>query len=172
MKILQSEKCFRFSPRRITISTCGIIPQIEKLAETGIKTKLAVSLNSAVQEKREKLMPVSKEFPLSDLKKSLLDFRKKSPYRITFEYIMMKNVNISRQDAKALIKFAGDISCKINLIKWNEIASFPFQTPSDEEVEKFRKQLEIIPTAVTSRKSRGSDIEAACGQLAGKYERS
>jgi len=172
LKILQSEKCFRFSPRRITISTCGIIPQIEKLAETGIKTKLAVSLNSAVQEKREKLMPVSKEFPLSDLKKSLLDFRKKSPYRITFEYIMMKNVNISRQDAKALIKFAGDISCKINLIKWNEIASFPFQTPSDEEVEKFRKQLEIIPAAVTFRKSRGSDIEAACGQLAGKYEKS
>ena len=143
LKILQDEKCFHFSPRRITISTCGIIPQIEKLAETGIKVKLAVSLNSAIQGKREKLMPVSKEFPLSDLKKSLLNFRKKSPYRITFEYIMMKNVNISRQDAKALIKFAGDISCKINLIKWNEIDSFPFQTPNDEEAENFRKQLEI-----------------------------
>ena len=169
LNILQNERCFKFSPRRITVSTCGIIPEITKLGNSGIKVKLAVSLNSAIQEKREKLMPVAKQYSLSELKKTLLDFRKKNPYRITFEYIMMKNVNISEKDAKALIKFAGDISCKINLIKWNEVDSFPYHSPADEEVEIFREKLEVIPAAVTFRQSRGSDIEAACGQLAGKY---
>jgi 23S rRNA (adenine2503-C2)-methyltransferase len=168
IRILQHDLCFNFSPRRITISTSGVIPQIAKLAETGLKLKLAVSLNSAIQSKREILMPISKTYPLSELKKNLLDFRKKTPYRITFEYVMIKDFNIGQEDVKALLKFLGDISCKLNVIKWNEVDDLPFETPATREIDKFISSMNVLSSAVTYRRSRGADIGAACGQLAAK----
>ena len=168
IRILQHDLCFNFSPRRITVSTSGVIPQITKLAETGLKLKLAVSLNSAIQSKREILMPISKTYPLSELKKTLIDFRKKTPYRITFEYVMIKDFNIGREDVKALLKYLGDISCKLNVIKWNKVDDLPYETPSDSEIERFISSMNILSSAVTYRKSRGTDIDAACGQLAAK----
>jgi len=168
VKILQEEQCFSFSPRRITISTCGIIPKLNELADSGLKIKLAVSLNSAIQEKREQLMPVSRKYPLTELKNALLDFRKKTAFRITFEYVMIKDFNVGKDDVKALLKFLGDISCKLNVIKWNEVSSMPFKSPSEEEVAEFILRMQKLSSAVTYRKSRGQDINGACGQLAGK----
>ncbi len=168
IQIMQHDLCFNFSPRRITVSTSGVIPQITKLADTGLKLKLAVSLNSAIQTKREQLMPISKTYPLSELKKTLIDFRKKTPYRITFEYVMIKDYNIGRKDVKALLKYLGDISCKLNVIKWNKVDDLPYETPSDSEIDRFISSMSVLSSAVTYRKSRGADIDAACGQLAAK----
>ncbi|MCD6176569.1 MAG: 23S rRNA (adenine(2503)-C(2))-methyltransferase RlmN [Candidatus Cloacimonetes bacterium] len=168
IRILQHDLCFNFSPRRITVSTSGVIPQISKLAETGLKLKLAVSLNSAIQSKREVLMPISKIFPLSELKKTLIDFRKKTPYRITFEYVMIKDFNIGKEDVKALLKYLGDISCKLNVIKWNKVDDLHYETPSTWEIKRFIDSMNVLSSAVTYRKSRGADIDAACGQLAAK----
>ncbi|RLC51753.1 MAG: 23S rRNA (adenine(2503)-C(2))-methyltransferase RlmN [Candidatus Cloacimonadota bacterium] len=169
IQILQRDECFSFSPRRITISTCGVIPGIRKLADSGIKVKLAVSLNSAIQEKREELMPVTKQYPLAELKNALLDFRKKTAFRITFEYVMIKDFNMRREDIKALLFYLGDISCKLNIIKWNEVVNLPYKSPNEKEVKEFVQAISKLSFAVTHRKSRGADIEAACGQLAGKY---
>jgi len=168
IRILQHENAFKFSPRRITLSTSGIIPGIIKLADSGLKVKLAVSLNAAIQEKREKIMPVTKKYPLADLKKTLQEFRRKTPYRITFEYVLIKNFNTLKEDRKALIHFLGDISCKINLIAWNKVDDLPYDTPEKEEIDTFVEDLNKLGSAVTFRTSRGADINAACGQLAGK----
>jgi 23S rRNA (adenine2503-C2)-methyltransferase len=165
IQIIQSDKGFSLSPRRMTISTCGVIPQINKLADSGIKIKLAVSLNAAIDTKRDIIMPINKKYPLSDLKKSLIAFRAKTNYRISFEYIMIKNFNMGDEDVKALIKFAGDISCKINLIKWNNVPNLSWESPSNEDIEHFITKLSKISAAITVRQSRGDDISAACGQL-------
>lgn len=165
IKLMQNDQAFSFSPRRMTLSTCGIISQIKRLSETGIKIKLAVSLNSAITEKRTLLMPVTANHPLDELKRTLLDFRKRSNFRITFEYIMIKNFNMGDEDVKALIKFAGDISCKINLIKWNHVPGLEWQSPSANEIDEFISKLSKISAAITLRQSRGDDIAAACGQL-------
>ncbi len=168
LSIIQNEKGLSFSPRRITISTCGIIPKIKQLCDSGYKVKLAVSLNSAIPQKRSSIMPVNKLYPLHDLKKALLEFRKKTAYRVTFEYIMIKDFNMGEEDLKALSKYVGDISCKLNLIKWHKIANLPFSPPSDFEIEIFREKLNKLKVAVTLRKSRGEDIYAACGLLAAR----
>ncbi|MCK4654388.1 MAG: 23S rRNA (adenine(2503)-C(2))-methyltransferase RlmN [Candidatus Cloacimonetes bacterium] len=168
VKILQHEQCFKFSPRRITISTCGIIPKLKELTDSGLKIKLAVSLNSAIQEKREKIMPSCKKYPLPELKKALLNFRKGTPYRITFEYVLIKDFNMGKEDVKTLLKFLGDISCKLNVIVWNEVESLPYKAPTENEIENFINSMKKLSFAVTFRKSRGEDINAACGQLAAK----
>ncbi|MCK4957094.1 MAG: 23S rRNA (adenine(2503)-C(2))-methyltransferase RlmN [Candidatus Cloacimonetes bacterium] len=168
IKLLQNEQAFCFSPRRITVSTCGIIPKIEELAESGLKVKLAVSLNAAIDAKRDVLMPINKKYPLAELKKSLIDFRKKTNFRITFEYVMIKNFNMGKDDLKAIKRFLGDISCKINLIAWNPVDGLDYLSPSEDEIDKFTNELHVLSAAVTRRKSRGNDIDAACGQLAAK----
>ncbi|MCK9328245.1 MAG: 23S rRNA (adenine(2503)-C(2))-methyltransferase RlmN [Candidatus Cloacimonetes bacterium] len=167
LKIIQDPTAYAFSGRRVTVSTCGVIPQIMKLADSGIKVKLAVSLNSAIDFKRSIIMPVNDIYNLSELKKSLFYFRKKSAFRITFEYIMIENFNMGNEDIKALVKFCGDISCKINLIKWNAVKGLDWKSPSDEQVLDFINKLSHIPAAITLRNSRGQDINGACGQLAG-----
>ena len=113
-------------------------------------------------------MPVCRKYPLIELKNALQDFRKKTPFRITFEYVMIKDFNIGNEDIKALLKFLGDISCKLNVIKWNEVSSISFKSPSEEEIAEFIHGMQKLNSAVTYRKSRGRDIDAACGQLAGK----
>ncbi len=168
IKILQHENCLNFSPRKITVSTCGVIPGIKILADSGLKIKLAVSLNSAIEKNRNSLMPVNRKYPLNELKNALLEFRRKTSFRITFEYIMMKNFNMQREDVKAIKKFAGDISCKINLIPWNPVNSLSFTSPTEKDIEYFTSKLGSLSSVITLRNSRGQDIDAACGQLAGK----
>lgn len=169
VKLLQNDMMFSFSPRRITLSTCGIIPGINKLGVSGLKLKLAISLNSAINEKRDYLMPINKQYPLEQLKKAVKEFTYLNPYRVTFEYIMIPEFNMSSLDVKSLIRFAGDLSCKINLIPWNPVKKLEFRAPDSNEISNFQKKLMKIDKAVTLRNSRGTDINGACGQLAGKY---
>jgi len=169
IKIMQDERGFKFSPRRVTISSCGVVPELIKLADMEMKMKLAISLNSAIDAKRRELMPINVRYPLSHLKPALIYFSKKSPHKITFEYVLIKNFNMGAEDIKALRAFTGDISCKINLIPWNPVPGSKWQAPSVAEVNAFQK--EIFSTAdipVTLRNSKGKDINAACGMLAGK----
>ena len=169
VKILQSEQCFSFSPRRITISTCGIVPEIIKLAEGNLKIKLAVSLNAAIDKKRSQIMPVNREYPLAELKNALQTFSKSNRFRITFEYVMIHEFNMFMEDVTALRKFCGDISSKINLIAWNNIPELNWQQPDQNEINSFLSILyKNCSCAITLRNSRGSDISAACGMLAGK----
>jgi 23S rRNA (adenine2503-C2)-methyltransferase len=166
IRILQSDYGMQFSPRRMTVSTSGYVPKIFELAETGIRIKLAVSLNSAINEKRDKIMPINKMYNLTELKKAIMHFRRNSPWRITLEYIMIPEFNMGEDDARALMKFAGDISCKLNLIAYNKVEGFPWRSPTSKEAFAFQDKLRELPVAVTIRKSRGADISAACGQLA------
>ena len=171
VKILENDEFFNFSPRKITISTSGVIPRIYDLIDSGLKIKLAVSLNAAMQDKREILMPITKTYPLAELKNALVTFKKHTPYRITFEYVMIKDFNMSYKDVKAIIAYLGDISCKLNIIPWNELSFLSYKSPSENEVEAFEKKLQNLSFAVTRRRSRGQDISAACGQLAVKSAR-
>ena len=170
IKLISAESGFCYSGRRITLSTCGVVPKILELAESGLKIKLAVSLNSAINEKRSEIMPINDIYPLNELKNALLTFRKKTNFRITFEYIMIGNFNMGSEDIKALSKFCGDISCKINLINWNEVNELPWRRPRADQVTHFITALQHIPAAITLRKSRGEDIHGACGQLRGVYK--
>ena len=137
LDIVQSNEGLSFSGRRITISTCGVVPRIYQLADLRIKVKLAVSLNSAINEERNKIMPINLKYNLNELKASLLYFRKKTNFRITFEYVMIANFNMNKADIIALKKFCGDISCKLNLIKWNEVQYLDWKAPNDEEINSF-----------------------------------
>lgn len=166
LQIIQTELGLSISPRRTTISTCGIPAGIIALADSGIKTKLALSLNSAIASKRSHLMPVNESYSLDELKNALLYFRRKTSYRITMEYIMIPDLNMGDEDIKALKKFVTDISCKINLIPWNPVPDLSFRAPTQTEIESFVFRTQIINQAVTLRKSRGADISGACGQLA------
>jgi len=170
IRILQSDFGLQFSPRRMTVSTSGYVPKIYELAETGIRVKLAVSLNSAINDKRDEIMPINKLYNLADLKKAILSFRRQSPWRVTLEYIMIPDFNMGEEDAKALVKFVGDISCKLNLIPYNKVEGFPWHSPTWKEATAFQDRLRELPIAVTIRKSRGTDISAACGQLAAQHK--
>lgn len=164
--LIQHDQTIAFSPRRTTISTCGIVPGIIKLADSGLRTKLAISLNSAIDAVRDQIMPINLKYPLAQLKNALLYYQKKSPFRITIEYIMIPGVNMSLTDIKALRRFAGDLSCKINLIPYNPVPKLTFEAPSKEQIETFMSAAMSIPQAITLRKSKGADIMGACGQLA------
>ncbi len=166
LELIQAEGALAFSPRRATISTCGIVPGIYRLADSGIKAKLAVSLNSAVDKVRDELMPINKLYPLSVLKEALLYLQKKSRFRITFEYILIPGLNMNARDIGALQKFTGDISCKINFIPYNNIPDLPYRSPGPDEIEAFMREAQSLTQAVTLRRSRGSDVSGACGQLA------
>ncbi len=166
LKILADTDTIGFSPRRTTVSTCGVVNRIKDLADSGIKAKLAVSLNAAINSKRDILMPINKRFNLEELKEALQYYLNKSTFRVTFEYVLIKNYNMAREDIKALIKFTGDLSCKINLIKWNRIDGLPYESPKNIEVDRFKTAIMRVNKAVTLRNSRGDDIAAACGQLA------
>ena len=170
VRIITAEQGVNLSSRKITISTCGVIPKINKLAQEDIKVKLAVSLNAVLDAKRNEIMPINKVFPLSDLKKALLDFRHATAYRVTFEYVMIRNFNMGNDDVRALLKFLGDQSCKLNLIAWNKVEGLDYESPSEQEIEEFKAKLSTLQCPIMQRNSRGNDIAGACGQLAGKTE--
>jgi 23S rRNA (adenine2503-C2)-methyltransferase len=153
--------------KRITISTVGYVEGIRRLADDNPHLGLAVSLHSAIDFKRQKLIPIAKKYPLSSLKEAILYYTQKLENRVTFEYLLLKDINDSLDDAKALVDYIQGISCKINLIIYNKVKSAPFAAPSEEKVFAFRDYLYPRAPAVTLRKSMGADIAAACGQLAG-----
>ena len=168
VKIISAGNGLSLTAKKVTISTCGISPKIIKLADIGLKTRLAVSLNAATQEKRERIMPVAKTFKLDKLMEAIRYYTDKTRTRVTFEYILFKDFNDGMDDIKALANLIKGIPCKINILAYNPVPGLDFERPSDEKVDWFGKQLYPRAPAVTVRKSRGLDIDAACGQLAAK----
>ncbi len=158
------------SPQRITLSTVGIADGIRRLGDDGVRFNLAVSLHTANDLKRNAIMPVNKSNPLKTLSTAIQYFYKKTGNRITFEYIMMKEVNDGLNDAADLARFCKIVPCKINLIEYNPVEGGPFQASPGEQIEQFKTFLETRNLIVNIRKSRGKDIDAACGQLANKIK--
>jgi 23S rRNA (adenine2503-C2)-methyltransferase len=161
-----SDYRFNIPPRRISISTVGLVPGINRLSESGLKTKLAVSLHSADQKTRESLIPVAKQYPLTDLRESLTNYTRKTAMPVTIVYMLLEGINDSVSDARKLISFAGGFLCKINLIDYNSIVNIQFKPVYSEAKNRFVRYLLDSGVHVSVRKSRGSAINAACGQLA------
>ena len=168
LDILTGNKGLGISPRRITVSTVGIPDGIRKLADDKVKAELAVSLHSAIDETRNKLAPINKKHDLRALKEALQYFTRQTGKRITFEYLMLRDVNDQLSDAKALADYSRNFPVKINLIEYNRVEGSGFYKPHAEKVDAFKEFLEERNMVVNVRRSRGEDIAAACGQLAGK----
>jgi len=166
--MISGGKGLGMSPRRLTISTVGIPGGIRKLADDGLRSELAVSLHSAIDEVRTRLVPVSKKFDLQNLKEALQYFTRKTGKRITFEYLLLKDVNDRISDARALAEYSRNFPVKINLIEYNEVEGSGFYRSEARQTEDFKAFLEERNMIVNIRRSRGQDIDAACGQLAGK----
>ncbi|MDI9866543.1 23S rRNA (adenine(2503)-C(2))-methyltransferase RlmN [Flectobacillus sp. DC10W] len=156
------------SPKRITVSTAGIAKMIKKLGEDEVKFNLALSLHAANDVKRNQIMPINESNTLEALKEALQYFYKKTGSRITLEYIVFYRFNDTLEDARELWQFAKQFPCKINIIEYNPIAEANYTNTDPLTLEKFAKFLEEKGMVVNVRRSRGKDIDAACGQLAGK----
>ncbi len=156
------------SPKRITVSTSGIPKMIRKLADDEVKFHLAVSLHTAQEEVRQKIMPFSKSFPLDDLKEALQYWFQKTNQKVSFEYVVWKGVNDTPEAIDALVKFCKQVPSKVNLIEYNPVENSGFQQASPEIIQQYIDVLERNHIVVNVRKSRGKDIDAACGQLANK----
>ncbi|MBD5608305.1 MAG: 23S rRNA (adenine(2503)-C(2))-methyltransferase RlmN [Desulfovibrio sp.] len=165
LESLASEKGMNFSPRRLTVSTCGIPGALEKLGESGL-AYLAVSLHAPTRELREELMPGAAKWPLEDMMAALESYPLKTRERVTYEYLLLGGVNDSPDHARALAKLLSRTRGKVNLIVYNPVPGLPYKRPSDETVAAFQKILFDKNIMCIVRKSRGADIEAACGQLA------
>ena len=158
------------APWRITLSTAGIPKMIRKLADEQKRIRLAVSLHSAIPEKRTQLMSVNAACPLPELQSALQYWYRQTGSKVTFEYVVWAGVNDTQEDIKALLKFTARIPSKVNLIEYNAIDGGPYQQAGVEAVEAYRNRLLDAGVAVSVRRSRGNDIDAACGQLAGDYQ--
>ena len=165
---ISSDKGLNISQKRIVVSTSGIPKMIKKLADENLKVNLALSLHSAIEETRNKIMPFSKKFSLIEIKESLLYWYSKTQRRITFEYIVWKDINDGVDDVNALVNFCKSIPSKVNLIEYNPIGDEFFRSASQNSINLYKDLLEKNKITVTVRRSRGKDIDAACGQLANK----
>lgn len=168
IEMITSDEGLGMSPKRITVSTSGVPKMIRKLADDEVKFKLAVSLHSAIDEVRARIMPFSANFPLSDLRESLEYWYLKTKSKITYEYVVWKNINDNKEAIDALVKFCKYVPCKVNLIEYNPIDDGEFQQADPEIIEQYIKALERNNIVAKVRRSRGKDIDAACGQLANK----
>ena len=156
------------SPQRITVSTAGVAKMIKKLGDDGVKFNLALSLHAANDAKRNHIMPINESNTLEALAEALKYFYEKTGTRVTYEYIAFKDFNDSIEDAQDLAKFCKHIPCKVNIIEYNPIDDGEFQQTTSERLDAFAKYLESRNIIVNVRRSRGKDIDAACGQLANK----
>src|SRR5690606_2963316 len=156
------------SPRRITVSTSGIPKMIEKLADEDLKVKLAVSLHSAREEIRNVIMPFTVKFPLTDLMDSLQYWYNQTKSRVTFEYIVWKGINDTKADIDALVKFCKRVPSKVNLIESNSMEDGGYPQADSSAIDAYIEALERNGVVIKVRRSRGKDIDAACGQLANK----
>jgi 23S rRNA (adenine2503-C2)-methyltransferase len=165
LELLQSPEGCDFSHRHITVSTVGLVPMIERFGqETGVK--LAISLNATTDEQRDQLMPVNKKWKIADLMEACRKFPMRQGRRITFEYVLLKGVNDTDEDAERLAKLVQGVPAKINLIPYNDNPGLGFLSVGEEKAEHFRQLLADRHVFAAIRKNRGRDIAAACGQLA------
>ena len=165
LRILHSEHGLAVSPRRVTLSTVGIVPGLDRLAAEPLMPNLAVSLHATTDEERTKLVPPNKKYPLADILDACRRFPLKKRSRITFEYVLLDRVNDTPDDARRLVTLLSGIKAKVNLIPLNPAPGIPFGRPSDARVNRFAQILADRHITVSVRKSRGQDIRAACGQL-------
>jgi 23S rRNA (adenine2503-C2)-methyltransferase len=165
LMIITADKGPGFSPRRVTLSTDGLVPEIERLGKSGIKVNLAVSLNATTDEVRDRIMPVNRRYPIKELFAACRRFPLGDRRRITFEYVMLRELNDSEADALRLVKLLRGIRCKVNLIPFNPFPGSEFKRPDDAVVQRFKKILADHHYTALVRESRGRDISAACGQL-------
>ena len=168
ISMITSNEGLGMSPKRITVSTSGVPKMIKKLADDEVKFKLAVSLHSAIDEIRSRIMPFSANFPLSELRESLEYWYHKTKSKITYEYVVWKGINDNKESVDALVKFCKYVPCKVNLIEYNPIDDGEFQQASDESINAYINALTANDIVAKVRRSRGKDIDAACGQLANK----
>ena len=166
--LMHHPDAFKFSSRRITLSTVGLLPELERLTKEKISFRLAISLNASDEETRSQLMPVNRRYPLKKILEMCRNFPLKPRARITFEYVMVDGINDSLRDAKRLLRMLRNIPSKINLIPLNEAQGIPFKRPLDEKVKRFQEILMEGGLTVIIRTSKGEEISAACGQLQAK----
>jgi 23S rRNA (adenine2503-C2)-methyltransferase len=170
LRIMSDSLGLGIAAKKITVSTSGITPIIRKFADSGLKAGLALSLHAATQEKREKIMPVARTYDLENLMEAIRYYTDKTGRRVTFEYILFDGFNDTMDDVLALTRLVQGIPCKINVLAYNPVPGLDFARPSDDKVDWFAKMLYPRTPAVTVRKSRGQDIDAACGQLAARHD--
>ncbi|MEK9603133.1 MAG: 23S rRNA (adenine(2503)-C(2))-methyltransferase RlmN [Flavobacteriaceae bacterium] len=168
-KITQSQG-LGMSPSRITVSTSGIPKMIRKMADDQVRFGLAISLHSARQEIRQELMPFAEKFPLEELSDAIQYWYEKTAKPVTYEYVVWKGINDQDQDISALVDFCKTTPCKVNLIEYNPIGEDIFLQANSDRINAYLTVLEANKITVTIRRSRGKDIDAACGQLANKTE--
>jgi 23S rRNA (adenine2503-C2)-methyltransferase len=167
LRRLTSDAMFGISPRRITLSTAGVVPEIIRLGESGVGVNLAVSLNAATDEVRDVVMPINRKYPIRELIRALKEYPLAPRRRITIEYVLLAGVNDSTADARRLAKLLAGIKCKINLIPFNEHPGSDYRAPDEDAVLAFQQVLHDKGYTAFIRQSRGADILAACGQLRG-----
>ena len=165
IRVLNDEDAFKIGARKITISTCGVIPGIERLSDEKLQVELSVSLHSADDDARSKLVPVNKRYRLKDMIAACKNYVKKTKRIITFEYVLIKDVNVSDKDAADLARLLKGMTCKVNTISYNQIRAKGYEAPSNEDVKIFINVLKKRGVNVLRRKSKGEDIDAGCGQL-------
>lgn len=169
--VLNEAKGLAIGARHMTISTCGIVPKIDEYSNNGLQTNLAISLHAPNDELRNELMPINKAYPLSELRKSIANYIQKTNRRVTFEYILLKDVNDSLVLARQLAHFVRGLNCYVNLIPYNSVDEHGFQKADLERVNAFHAELLRLGINCTTRKEHGGDIDAACGQLRAKRMR-
>ena len=165
LRMLNDEHGLAVSPRRVTLSTVGVLPALDRLASEPLMPNLAISLHATTEDQRDALVPVNRKYGLEDILAAARKFPARRRSRITFEYVLLNGVNDTPEDARRLVRLLGNIRCKVNLIPLNEAAGIPFERPSDDRVNTFARILASAGLTVSVRKSRGRDIRAACGQL-------
>ncbi|WKW45859.1 23S rRNA (adenine(2503)-C(2))-methyltransferase RlmN [Myroides sp. JBRI-B21084] len=165
---ITSDEGLGMSPKRITVSTSGVSKMIKKMADDEVKFKLAVSLHSAIEETRNKIMPFTKSFPLPELREALEYWYRKTKSKITYEYVVWKGINDDKAAIDALVKFCKYVPCKVNIIEYNPIDDGEFQQADPNVIDAYLKALNNAGIVAKVRRSRGKDIDAACGQLANK----
>ncbi len=168
VKILHNSDGINLGYRKMTVSTCGLAEKITDLADSGADLRLAVSLNAADPEKRRQIMPVTKKYELDKLKKALVYFQSIRKKRITLEYVLIDDFNISEKDAALLKRFSSGLSVMVNLIPWNPAENLSYKTPSKNKINKFCSMLDNYRIPYSIRRKKGSRINGACGQLAAK----
>jgi 23S rRNA (adenine2503-C2)-methyltransferase len=170
LELLQHRWGLNFSPRRITVSTVGLVPGIDKLGQLSPAPNLAISLNATTDEVRDQIMPVNRKWPIAELLAAARRFPLAHGRRVTFEYVMLADVNDTDADADRLVRLVKGLPCKINLIPWNPFNGPRFKRPSAERIRAFQERLRAAHLAVYIRTPRGDDIDAACGQLAARED--
>jgi 23S rRNA (adenine2503-C2)-methyltransferase len=171
LRILADEHGFNMSPRRITLSTVGVLPALEKMAREPIMPNLAISLHAPTDVQRGELVPINRKYGITDIIAVCKRFPLKRRHRITFEYVLLAGVNDRPEDARRLARLLASVKSKVNLIPLNAAPGIPFERPSDDAVNRFARILADHHVTVSVRKSRGRDIRAACGQLIVESER-